>query len=194
MELSNRQDAPKVPPESMALYSFKRAADDMVELARRLKVQRFILGGHDWYYRSTRREHRLANMLRGGAIVYRIALWYPETVTHLFAICSPYTPPSKEYVPMETIVKSGRLPNFGYQLHLASGQVEENIKSREQIKTFLNSLYGGIGPNGERGFYVREGVRFDELPILKPTRLVDEATLDYYADQYKKNGMHGTCE
>lgn len=57
LELSSGQDAPKVPPESMALYSFKRAADDIVELARRLKVQKFILGGHDWYYRSTKHKY-----------------------------------------------------------------------------------------------------------------------------------------
>ena len=95
---------------------------------------------------------------------------------------------------METIVKSGRLPNFGYQLHLASGEVEERIKSREQIKMFLNCLFGGIGTNGERGFYVQEGLHFDELPILKPTKLIDEATLEYYADRYQTHGMHGTCE
>ena len=91
-------------------------------------------------------------------------------------------------------MKSGRLPNFGYQLQLASGVVEEHIKAREQIRMFLNCLYGGVGPNGERGFYVREGIRFHELPILEPTKLVDGATLDYYADRYKTNGMHGTRE
>ncbi|KAL8795312.1 MAG: hypothetical protein Q9195_002182 [Heterodermia aff. obscurata] len=168
--------APKVPPESIAYYGFKRAADDIIQLATQLGISQFILGGHDW----------------GGAIVYRIALWYPDRVTHVFAICTPYTPPSKDYVPLEKLVKSGRLPNFGYQLHLASGEIEERIKSKEQIKMFLNCLFGGTGPNGERGFYVQEGLRFDELPILKPTKLIDEATLDYYADRYKTNGMHGT--
>ena len=59
---------------------------------------------------------------------------------------------------------------------------------------FLNALYGGRGPKGERGFYAHKGVRFDELPILRPTQLLDEATLDYYTDQYQKNGMHGTCQ
>lgn len=51
-------DAPLAPPESMAFYSYKRAADDIKELARQLGVSKAILGGHDW----------------GGAIVYRIAL------------------------------------------------------------------------------------------------------------------------
>ena len=95
---------------------------------------------------------------------------------------------------MEKVVKSGRLPNFGYQLQLAGNEVEERIKSREQIKMFLNCLFGGIGPNGEKGFYVQEGLRFDELPILKATKLMDEATLDYYTNRYKTHGMHGTCE
>ena len=126
--------------------------------------------------------------------MYRMALWHPDFVTHIFTVCTPYTPPSKDFVSIETIVKTGRLPNFTYQLHLASGEIEETVKSREQIKAFLNCLYGGSGPNGERGFYVQEGVRFDELPNLRPTKLVDEATLDYYADRYKTNGLHGTCQ
>ena len=125
--------------------------------------------------------------------MYRIALWHPDFVTHIFSICTPYMPPSKDFLSTETLVKSGRLPNFTYQLHLASGDVEKNIKSREQIRMFLNSLFGGVGPNGERGFYTHEGVRFGELPSLRPTELVDEATLDYYADRYVTNGIGSTC-
>ena len=41
-------DAPQVPPESIALYSFKRAADDIKELAQQLGTETIILGGHDW--------------------------------------------------------------------------------------------------------------------------------------------------
>ena len=38
-----------MPPESMTYYGFKRAADDIKELARQLGVSQIILGGHDWY-------------------------------------------------------------------------------------------------------------------------------------------------
>ena len=42
-------DAPQVPPEeSLSFYSFKRVADDVRELARRLGCARIVLGGHDW--------------------------------------------------------------------------------------------------------------------------------------------------
>ena len=42
------KDAPQVPPHSIDLYTFKRAADDLVELARQIGVTQVILGGHDW--------------------------------------------------------------------------------------------------------------------------------------------------
>ena len=42
------QDAPNVPPESLSYYGFKRAADDIKELAKQLGLSRIILGGHDW--------------------------------------------------------------------------------------------------------------------------------------------------
>jgi pimeloyl-ACP methyl ester carboxylesterase len=38
-----------VPPSSISLYGFKRAADDIAELARQLGAKQIILGGHDWY-------------------------------------------------------------------------------------------------------------------------------------------------
>ena len=42
------QDAPKVPPNPIALYGLKRASDDIAALARELGAPRIILGGHDW--------------------------------------------------------------------------------------------------------------------------------------------------
>lgn len=169
-------DAPRVPPSSISLYTFKRAADDMVELARQLGITKVILGGHDW----------------GGAIVYRIALWHPELVTHLFSVCAPYWPPTRDFVSMETLVQSGRLPNFAYQLQLASGTVEENIVSRDEIRQLLNGMYLATSPDHARAFDVKDGLHFDALPCMHHTKLMDGATLDYYADQYAKNGMHGT--
>lgn len=85
-----------------------------------------------------------------------------------------------------------KLPNFGYQIQLASGEVEKHIQTKDQIKQLLNALYGGKGPNGERGFDVKKGIAFEDLPKLQRSRLLDDSMLDYYADQYSKNGMHGT--
>ena len=85
------------------------------------------------------------------------------------------------------------MPFWGYQLQLASGEVEKHIQSKDDIRQFLNALYGGKGPNGELGFEVEKGLVFENLPKLGRTRLLDERTLDYYAEQYAK-GIHSTCE
>jgi hypothetical protein len=84
--------------------------------------------------------------VRGGAIVYRIALWYPNLVTHIFAVCTPYIPPTTNWVPLEQFVI--QLPNFMYQLQLASGDIERAIKTRDDIRAFLNAVFGGKGRGG----------------------------------------------
>ena len=48
-ESKSLQDAPQVPPESLSNYGYKRAADDIEELAKQLGASTIILGGHDWY-------------------------------------------------------------------------------------------------------------------------------------------------
>lgn len=171
-----RTDAPQINQASdMAYYSFKRAADDIMELAKQLGCETIILGGHDW----------------GGAIAYRTALWHPKLVSRLFAVCTPYWPPSKTYTPLETMVRT-RMPNWGYQLHLASGEVEERIKSKAQIEQFLNSVYGGQGPDGEAGFSHTEGPLYENLPRLNRTPLVGKELLEFYAAEYERHGMRGT--
>ena len=38
-----------MPPESLSNYGYKRAANDIEELAKQLGASTIILGGHDWY-------------------------------------------------------------------------------------------------------------------------------------------------
>lgn len=116
--------------------------------------------------------------LRGGAIAYRVALWHPEFITHLFVVCTPYWAPTKERKSLEDLVKT-RLPNFKYQLQLASGDIEKVITSRDELRQFLNALYGGRGPNGELGFTARQGLLVENLPKLGPSRLISEKVRCY---------------
>lgn len=131
--------------------------------------------------------------MKGGVVAYRVALWYPELVSHIFSVCTPYTPPDKRFVPLEDLVKT-KLPNFTYQLHLASGQVEKHVQTREQIRQFLNGVYGARTPTGQYGIDVRSGVLFDNLNTIGKTKLMSDAMMDYYVDQYVRKGLHATCE
>ncbi|KAF2085250.1 alpha/beta-hydrolase [Saccharata proteae CBS 121410] len=170
-------DAPRVPPESINLYTFKRASDDIAELARQLQAPTIVLGGHDW----------------GGAVVYRAALWYPKLISHVFAVCTPYWLPSKTYMTTEELVK-GPIPQFAYQLNLADlgpNGPEANIKSKDEIRQFVKFVSGGKGPNGEHGFTPMEGMKLENLGKLEKGPLMSEEELEYYTEQFSRTGLHG---
>ena len=156
-------------PESLSYYTYKRAADDIAELARQVGARSIILGGHDW----------------GGAIVYRIALWHPKLISAVFSICTPYHPPRS------TFVDATKAPNFKYQLQLRGPEVQANIVGEEKIRQFLHAIYGGRGPNGETGFTAGHGVRFEVLPTVRPTRLLSKEEMDFYVKRYAIHGMRG---
>ena len=127
---------------------------------------------------------------RGGAIVYRAGQYHPKLITHIFSICTPYFPPSPVYEPLHLLVNK-RLPNFRYQEHFASGELEEALQSRTEIKQFLNGMYGARGPKGEGAFDAAKGIFLENLPKLGMTRLLSEAELEYYTQEYARHGLHG---
>lgn len=96
---------------------------------------------------------------------------HPELVTHVFSICTPYTAPRKEFISTEDLASI--VPQFGYQLHLASGEVEKSVKDEQSIRQFLKALYGGRGPNGEYGFDPRKGLLVENLPSIGDSPLLN---------------------
>ena len=105
--------------------------------------------------------------------MYRVALWHPELISYLFSICTPYSAPSKHYVSLEDAVNT-MLPQFNYQIHLSSGEVEKVVMSKEDIRRFLGALYGGRGLNGEVAFSPEKGVIFDNLPKIGSSPFLTE--------------------
>jgi hypothetical protein len=114
----------------------------------------------------------LLNKSRGGFVVWRAAQWYPNLVSHVFSVCTPYTPPHKQYFSTEDLVK-GQLPQFAYQLHLASGEVEKSVKDEQSIRQFLRGMYGARGPNGELAFDPEKGVLAENLPKIEESRILN---------------------
>ncbi|KAJ5894738.1 hypothetical protein N7495_006429 [Penicillium taxi] len=161
-------------PGDLKLYSHKSCADDLKVLATQLGESKILLGAHDW----------------GASLAYRIALWHPDLVSHLFAVCVPYARPQARYLSLEDLVQTAA-PHFGYQLQFASGDVEKVIRTREEIKQFLSALYGGRTADKEFGFDVKKGVLFDKVGKLMPSRLLSVEELEYYADEFMRNGVHG---
>ncbi|RYN21211.1 hypothetical protein AA0115_g9848 [Alternaria tenuissima] len=168
-------DAPKVPPNSIKLYGLKRASDDIAALAKEVNAPKIILGGHDW----------------GGFVVWRAAQWYPDLVSHVFSVCTPYTAPHDKYMSTEDLA-NGPLPQFAYQIHLASGEVEKIVKDEQSIRQFLKGMYGAKGPKGEIAFDPEKGVLGENLPSIGESKVLNGKYLDYYVKQYLNHGIHPT--
>jgi soluble epoxide hydrolase/lipid-phosphate phosphatase len=175
----------------LCLYSIKRAADDILELAKQLEAPKIILGGHDW----------------GGFVVYRTAQWYPELVTHVFSVCTPYAAPSKQFISLAEMV-NGPLPQFGYQIQLAGPELEATVKSYDQVRNFLRALYGGKSEQGIPCFRPETGIDLAGLETIGVAPSLDEEVcsgepnsqividsilqeLDHYTREYMRHGLHG---
>lgn len=188
-------DAPRVPPNSIHLYGYKSVSDDFAELAKQLDAPKIILGGHDW----------------GGMVVWRMAAYYPDLVTHVFSVCTPYFGPSKVYLPLETLAK-GPAPTFGYQIQLASQEVESRVTTKDEIRRFLHAMYGARDSKGQVPVTAVEGIDFEKVADVGETKLLSpevrwflgvsrlpvltccQQEMDYYVDQYHRQGLHGTGE
>ncbi|KAH8424945.1 alpha/beta fold hydrolase [Aspergillus melleus] len=164
-------------PDSLAAYTYKSQADDFVELAKQLGSENLIVGGHDW----------------GAVIAYRVALWHPTFITHLFTFAIPYIPPSPKWIETEDMLKM--FPSLGYQLQFGSddGIIESFAKDKDGIRAFLNTLYGGRTADGKYAIDVTKGVDLEVAKTLGHTPLLAEEELDYYVDVYSRNGLRGPC-
>ncbi|KAK5946351.1 hypothetical protein PMZ80_000493 [Knufia obscura] len=172
-----RSDSP--PTSRIAAYTYRRIADDIEELCRQLGISSIILGGHDW----------------GGAIVYRVSQFKRDLVKAVFSICTPYEMPRAGYTPLKQLVAK-QIPNFAYQLHFASGEIEEAVQSPSEIRSFLNSLYGArtVTADGSRGgsaFDANGRVALDLLPKMGKSKLLSDEEMDYYVREYARHGING---
>ncbi|KAL4931924.1 alpha/beta fold hydrolase [Aspergillus undulatus] len=161
-------------PSNLTLYSHKSHSADIAALCAHLSAPKIILGGHDW----------------GAYLAYRVALWYPELVSHLFTVCVPYAAPQKKYHSIEEMVKTVT-PHFAYQLQFVSGEIVERVRDKEGFKQFLVALYGGRTEGKEFAFDVNRGVDLGLLGRLKKSWLLSDEELEYYAWEFTRHGLQG---
>jgi pimeloyl-ACP methyl ester carboxylesterase len=128
-------------------YGYKAHADAVAGLAKSLGVERIILGGHDW----------------GGMVVYRIAQYYPDLISHVFSVCTSYMPTRDTWVPLEQLVQ--KLPAFGYQLQFGSDdhKVEQVVKDAATMRKFLSGMYGAKTSSGRPIMIPERGVDLDVI-------------------------------
>lgn len=129
-------------------------------------------------------------------VVYRTAQWYPELITHVFSVCTPYWGPTDQFVPAEALV-NGPLPQFGYQLQFGSEdqKVEKVIKDGPMIRKLLNGMYGGKPSSRTLVMTPEKGLNLDVIQHddIGMTPLLNQEELDYYVEQFSRNGVNGPC-
>lgn len=127
-------------------FGFKKHADAVAGIAKQIGANKIIIGGHDW----------------GGAVVWRVSQWYPDLVTHVFSVCTPYFKVFDQYTSTEDLIKGG-VKQFGYQLQFGSPdqKVEKVVKDETTIRKFLLALYGGKAKSGKPLMTPENGVDLD---------------------------------
>ena len=129
-------------------------------------------------------------------MVYRTAQWYPDLVSHVFSVATPYWGPTDQYIPTEDLV-NGPLPQFGYQLQFGSEDqvVEKVVHGEERIRKFLKGMYGGKPLSGWPAMTPEEGVNLSviEKDDVAMTPLLDEEEMGYYVQRFAVTGINGAC-
>jgi len=118
--------------------------------------------------------------------VSRFALWYPDRVLALVMMSVPYTPPSREFIPLEEVVK--RAPNLAYQLYLASPK--STLEILAYLKKFISLLFRLPGSTIA---IVTSGAMEKALlngPDVSSSDILTDEEFNYYHSELSK-GMFG---
>ncbi|KAH9959851.1 alpha/beta-hydrolase [Russula dissimulans] len=109
-------------PRAAEEYSTKKLCADLAALLDVVGVSKAIVIGHDW----------------GSFIAGRFALWHPDRLLALGVFSVPFTPPVKEYLSLEELVK--KVPNYAYQLYFADPESTKEINAH--LERFLRMVFG----------------------------------------------------
>ncbi|NWX20019.1 HYES hydrolase, partial [Aegotheles bennettii] len=142
---------------------------DLAVFLDKLGIPQSIFIGHDW----------------GGAVVWNMALFYPERVRAVASLNTPYRPADPSVDIME---KMKKYPTFDYQLYfqepgVAEAELEKDIS--RTLKVLIRSTCQEVGM-GLRGGLL---VGFPENPPA--SRILHGPELQYYIQSFQKSGFSG---
>ncbi|KAK3949814.1 Alpha/Beta hydrolase protein [Pseudoneurospora amorphoporcata] len=168
-------------PSSPTEYSLKKLSAHMAHIIRQVTsstekpFEPVLLGTHDW----------------GAFLGWRLAIYYPELIKGVFAFCIPYTPPEGEVTSLEEHVR--KHPELGYQLQNAGGDIDKAVAGdRKKVRGWLNAMFGGVDKEaGAMAFDPWKGLDLGKLDEVGASPLVGEEIMDFYVDEYSRNGIQG---
>ncbi|BFZ56441.1 hypothetical protein PYCC9005_003487 [Savitreella phatthalungensis] len=154
------------PDTPLELYAMKSVCADMVALLDHVGVRKVGLLSHDW----------------SGVVCYNMCLRHPKRVGYAAVIATAFQAPARgKFIPLDKLVE--KVPQFAYQLWLASDEPRKTLKTKDDWRKFFKYL-----------FQPGKGMRttFDNLaaspdsPKEKP--LLSEEEIEVYVEQYYNQG------
>ncbi|CAM2112391.1 unnamed protein product [Caretta caretta] len=163
-------------PPDIDEYSQEEICKDLVVFLDKLGISQAVFIGHDW----------------GGAVVWNMALFYPERVKAVAGLNTPYKPANPKVNVMDMIKAH---PVFDYQLYFQEPGVAELELEKDLSRTFR--------------IIIRSIRKEDQLPVPlnftnvreqggllagkpedpPPSQILQGADLQYFIQQYKKSGF-----
>lgn len=108
----------------------------------------------------------------------------------MFSISTSFIPTESIYEPLALVVKN-RLPNFSYQIHFAPGEFEQAVRSKEEIRQFLNNIFGARTPEGEVAFSANGRINLVKERRVGRNKLLDDEEINFYVNEYTRHDVNG---
>ncbi|NXU55782.1 HYES hydrolase, partial [Turnix velox] len=159
-------------PPDIEEYSQEQICKDLVVFLDKLGIPQTVLVGHDW----------------GGAVVWNMALFYPERVRAVASLNTPYRPANPT---VDIVERMKAIPTFDYQFYfqepgVAEAELEKDIS--RTLKAFIRSARWEVGV----GRRVDLGGVLVGLPDDIPTsQILHGPELQYYIQCFQKSGFRG---
>ncbi|KFO78300.1 Bifunctional epoxide hydrolase 2, partial [Cuculus canorus] len=165
-------------PPDIEEYSQEQICKDLVVFLDKLGIPQAVLIGHDW----------------GGAVVWNMALFYPERVRAVASLNTPYRPADPT---VDIVEKMKNHPMFDYQFYfqepgVAEAELEKDIS--RTLKVLIRSTRQEDRlPSKFKFHQVQERggllVGFPENPPA--SQILHGSELQYYIQRFQKSGFRG---
>ncbi|KAI9246230.1 Alpha/Beta hydrolase protein [Phascolomyces articulosus] len=165
-------------PAETSAYGDRTVSTDFAALLDYLQIPTVVVIGHDW----------------GGHQAWRFTQFYPERVIGVSSFCVPYSPPAKEYTPIEEIVKL--VPILTYQQYLTTPLAEQEIN--EHTEAFFKRLFRPISEVKQSTIISIYDMDTKSLVVGRPpvpkSDILPQKVLDYYVEKFQKTGAAGSLQ
>ncbi|XP_071787394.1 bifunctional epoxide hydrolase 2-like isoform X1 [Asterias amurensis] len=168
-------------PPDIKAYSHDHLCKDVIAVMDSLNIPMATFIGHDW----------------GGAIVWKLAIGYPERTRGVVGVNTPYFPPNPNANPLEQMHKKPGV--FDYQLYfqtpgVAEAELESNLE--KLFKYFFRAptrqdYFPGREKLGVHNVRERGGLLAGVPDDLTMPSLITEKELAFYVKEFKKSGFRG---